>query len=262
MIFERDKMQRGMGVCCLAALLAFMPFAPGLTQARAQAQDFPADVSGSLQDPLTPELPPESLGQDLNDTAAADFAPDPASASLSVETITDPPAHVPTGPADAEAGIAAAGEGELTGAVAPFMEIAAAKRFVRDSTLTPATLDTLFFTAWQHALLKEAKEGFVTAPAESGTVSGQAAGRDPGIREISLGGIAYSSSDRWTVWLNGVRVTPDALPPAIMDIKVGRAYIDLKWFDGYTNKIYPIRLRPQERFNLDSRIFLPGSGAL
>jgi hypothetical protein len=47
-----------------------------------------------------------------------------------------------------------------------------------------------------------------------------------------------------------------------MDIKVSRAYIDLKWFDGYTNKIYPIRLRPQERFNLDSRIFLPGTGAM
>lgn len=254
MIFERQKMQRGMGVCCLAALLAFLPFAPGL----AQAQDFPADATGSMQDPLTPEL----LSEPPLESGLENPATDPAnSASLSVETIAETPSHVPNGPDEAEAGMPAAEE-DLAGGVEPFMEIAAAKRFVRDASLTPESLETLFFTAWQHALLKEAKEGFVTAPAESGAVAGQSAGRDPGIREISLGGIAYSSPERWTVWLNGMRVTPDALPAQIMDIKVGRAYIDLKWFDGYSNKIYPIRLRPQERFNLDSRIFLPGTGAL
>lgn len=143
------------------------------------------------------------------------------------------------------------------------LAISAAKQNVRDASITPESLQTLFFTAWQHELLKDAKVGFKTAlPMGGATSGGNAVGRDPGIREISLGGIAFSSDSRWTVWLNGVRITPDAIPQAVMDIKVSRHHIDLKWFDGYTNKIYPIRLRPQERFNLDSRIFLPGTGAM
>ncbi len=151
------------------------------------------------------------------------------------------------------------------GAVAStLLGISTAKQNVRDASITPESVATLFFTAWQHALLQDAKIGFKTAMPMPGAVASGESGmaRDPGIREISLGGIAYSTDKRWTVWLNGVRITPEAIPQAVMDIKVSRAYIDLKWFDAYTNKIYPIRLRPQERFNLDSRIFLPGAGAM
>lgn len=246
MTFERKNMKREMGAGLLAALLMAAPFAPAFSQ----------DLT---QDPLTPEL--SAVGEQ---PAPMPVVVDPAqAATLAVEPIpaelTQP---VPGGPAEADAKLAAATALENAPASQSLLAISNAKAFVRDATLTPESVDTLFFTAWQHALLNEAKEGFVTAPAEAGAVAGEAAGRDPGIREISLGGIAFSASDRWTVWLNGVRVTPDALPEAIMDIKVSRAYIDLKWFDGYTNKIYPIRLRPQERFNLDSRIFLPGTGAL
>jgi hypothetical protein len=149
-------------------------------------------------------------------------------------------------------------------AASSLLAISAAKQNVRDASVTPESVQTLFFTAWQHALLQDAKIGFKTALPMGGPMSsgGSAVGRDPGIREISLGGIAFSSHSRWTVWLNGVRITPDAIPQAVMDIKVSRHHIDLKWFDGYTNKIYPIRLRPQERCNLDSRIFLPGTGAM
>ena len=178
-------------------------------------------------------------------------------AILAIETVST---VVPT---------AATETGTVTAAAATIdnsslLAIASAKQQVRDASVTPEEVSSLFFTAWQHALLQEAKIGFQTALPQPGSVasSGSQAPRDPGIREISLGGIAFSTADRWTVWLNGVRITPDAIPDAVMDIKVSRAYIDLKWFDGYTNKIFPIRLRPQERFNLDSRIFLPGTGAL
>lgn len=81
---------------------------------------------------------------------------------------------------------------------------------------------------------------------------------DPGERNIALGGIVYVSASDWTVWLNGKRLTPKALPEEILDMKVFRDYIEMQWFDAYTNKIYPLRLRPYQRFNLDSRIFLPG----
>ena len=143
------------------------------------------------------------------------------------------------------------------------LNIADAKGRLRDATVLPETIPTLFFTAWQHALLQEAKIGFKTRLPDPGDVAADDGTTpkvlDPGIRELSLGGIAFGNISSWTVWLNGVRVTPQAIPDQVLDIKVSRAYIDLKWFDRYTNKIYPVRLRPHERFNLDSRIFLPGS---
>lgn len=189
----------------------------------------------SAQEDQVPTPPPVEQAQD---------------AVLQVETIST---VVPT---------AAPGAGAVDNTA--LLAIASAKQQVRDASVTPEEVTTLFFTAWQHALLQEAKIGFETALPQPGAVASSSSGapRDPGIREIALGGIAFYNPDRWTVWLNGVRITPEAIPEAVMDIKVSRAYIDLKWFDGYTNKIYPIRLRPQERFNLDSRIFLPGTGAM
>lgn len=80
----------------------------------------------------------------------------------------------------------------------------------------------------------------------------------PEKREIRLAGILYDTGDRWTIWLNEERVTPDAVPPEVIDLKVHKEYIEFKWIDDYTNRIYPIRLRPHQRFNIDTRIFLPG----
>lgn len=191
-------------------------------------------------------------------------APPPAADLPAVVPAPDMPVAAPgatvSAPAAAEDSnpdgnyVASAGYAEL-------MALADAKRYVRDATVTPENVSTLFFTAWQHALLQEAKIGFTTRapePGEVGTASNE--GAAPGIRELSLGGIAFANSKKWTVWLNTVRVTPDAIPDQVLDIKVSRSHIDLKWFDRFTNKIYPVRLRPHERFNLDSRIFLPGNG--
>lgn len=80
----------------------------------------------------------------------------------------------------------------------------------------------------------------------------------PEERDISLGGIAYTTKKDWTIWLNGQRITPDAMPKEIIDLQVYRHYVDMKWMDDYTLRVYPIRLRAHQRFNLDSRIFLPG----
>ena len=80
----------------------------------------------------------------------------------------------------------------------------------------------------------------------------------PEEREIRLAGILYDNGDRWTIWLNEERVTPDAVPPEVIDLTVHKEYIEFKWIDDYTNRIYPIRLRPHQRFNIDTRIFLPG----
>jgi hypothetical protein len=118
-------------------------------------------------------------------------------------------------------------------------------------------LSTLFFTKWQHALLQEAREGYTTRPPDSTDASGSVV---KGPREISLGGIVYSNKDKWVVWLNKQRVTPDALPREVMDLQVSTDFVELKWYDAYTNQIFPVRLRAHQRFNIDSRIFLPGAG--
>lgn len=135
---------------------------------------------------------------------------------------------------------------------------------MRESTVKPSEVGTLVFTLWQHSLLQDAKKLFVTRRPTEGEIAAAADGsavqeaRPRGIRELSLSGILYKGKDNWVVWLNGQRMAPNAVPKEVMDIKVSKDYIDLKWFDSYTNLIYPIRIRPHQRFNLDSRIFLPG----
>ena len=135
---------------------------------------------------------------------------------------------------------------------------------LRAPEIMPRDFGTVFFTLWQHALLQEAKRGFINHPVSPSKLkdSGSAVpGEVPrSIREISLGGIVYREPKDWTIWLNGQRVTPDALPDQVLDLKVAEDHIDLKWFDTFTNLIYPIRLRSHQRFNLDARIFLPGVG--
>ncbi len=120
-----------------------------------------------------------------------------------------------------------------------------------------AAIPSLFFTVWEHDLIIDARRGLNTRP------PGQADGADgvespTGLRDITLSGIVYRSSKDWTVWLNSMRISPDRIPTELMDIRVFKDYIEIEWFDDQTNQIFPIRLRTYQRFNLDSRIFLPG----
>ncbi len=116
------------------------------------------------------------------------------------------------------------------------------------------SIPSLFFTRWEHDLIIDARRGKVTSAVGGGSSS--LAG-DPGIREVTLGGIVFVSPKDWTIWLNNNRVTPTAIPEQVMDLKVYKTHIDLEWFDIANNKIYPIRLRPHQRFNIDARMFLP-----
>jgi hypothetical protein len=125
------------------------------------------------------------------------------------------------------------------------------------------SLSPLMFTADEYFLLQKAMQEFTTRPPTAAAVrSSQEFGEDtvldPGIRELSLSGIVYRGKSDWTIWFNEQRVTPKAIPEEVLDLKVTKDYIDLKWYDGYTNRIFPVRLRPHQRFNLDTRIFLPG----
>ena len=84
---------------------------------------------------------------------------------------------------------------------------------------------------------------------------------EPGIRELRLGGILFTKEADWIIWLNGMRVTPGAVPEQVIEINVSNQYVELVWYDEYSELMFPIRLRPHERFNLDSRMFLPGTSS-
>lgn len=223
-------------------------------------------ISVSAQTPAPAQAPAAELAptNPVVSAPAADAPTNPIPTGQPQATASVTPIGTPTPPDAApqsatQENAAAAAVPEIDDTV--LLATADAKRHVRDGSLmADDNFPTLFFTAWQHALLQEAKIGFLGSRTASGNSNAEQAKKDPGIREVSLGGIAFANAAKWTVWLNGVRVTPNAFPQQVLDIKVTQNYIDLKWFDEYTNKIYPIRLRPQERFNLDSRIFLPGAG--
>lgn len=131
----------------------------------------------------------------------------------------------------------------------------------------PKRIPSLLFTYWQHQSILDAldsRRGGSQIPEEFLQEKGEVLGSDPvkqekpEDREIRLGGIVFVHEKEWTIWLNEVRITPDSIPKDIVDIKVSKDFLDLKWYDKYTNKIFPIRIRPHQRFNLDTRIFLPG----
>lgn len=126
----------------------------------------------------------------------------------------------------------------------------------------PPSIQSLVFTPDQQALLREARGGFNTkAPSEvespGATIEGLQSGVSA-VRSISLGGIVFFTPDNWTIWLNKKMVTTAKLPGEAIDLRVYKDYIELRWFDAQTNKIFPIRLRPNQTFNLDAQAFIPG----
>ncbi len=191
--------------------------------------------------------------QVVDPAAAQAIASDVAPAN---SVSADPSAAAPAVPTPITAGAGAAAQptsdvyvgGEKSSVERDMEErISLLKPSVNIDAMRPVLL-----TPSEHDLIRDARRGLNTrSPLNEDSVKDTA-------RDLSLGGIVYVSSKDWTLWLNGMRVTPKAIPSQVMDLKVHKDYIELEWFDSGTNQIFPIRLRAHERFNLDTRIFLPG----
>ncbi len=129
-----------------------------------------------------------------------------------------------------------------------------------DGLQKPTDNFSVFFTPRELALIENAREGVVARLATDSELrdaqNEQSVPKGP--REINVGGILFLNPNDWTVWINNQKITPERIPPEITDISVGKDYIRLKWYDAYTNQIFPIKLKTYQRFNLDTRIFLPG----
>jgi hypothetical protein len=76
-------------------------------------------------------------------------------------------------------------------------------------------------------------------------------------RDLKLSGLIYNTEDDWSLWINGIKVTPKKKMDEIRHLSVYKDYIEIKWFDAETNRIYPVRMRPYQRFNIDTGRFLP-----
>ena len=134
-----------------------------------------------------------------------------------------------------------------------------------EKEIRPEQIPSVLYTYWEQVAIQDARRSVGTRKTvQDWELTPNQAKEDPGLkpppeeRDIRLGGIVYRAKDDWTIWLNEERITPDALPEEIIDLRVFKDYIDLKWYDRWTNKIFPIRLRAHQRFNIDTRIFLPG----
>ncbi|MBX2835086.1 MAG: hypothetical protein KTR28_08970 [Micavibrio sp.] len=138
---------------------------------------------------------------------------------------------------------------------------------INPNVFNPNEYNSLLFTYWELTAIEDARastgdvrgvEDYELARAMKEGEGDPKPMPPPEQRDIKLGGIVYHGKDDWTIWLNSKRVTPKALPTEVHDLRVHSEYIEMKWFDEYTNQIFPIRLRPHQRFNIDSRMFLPG----
>lgn len=133
----------------------------------------------------------------------------------------------------------------------------------------PPSIQSLFISPAQQSLLREARGGFNTqTPTETPELASLPDGLDrdgpsldsPGVsvRSLSLGGIVFITPDDWTIWLNKKRITSNKIPREAIDLRVYKDFIELRWFDAQSNQIFPIRLRPNQTFNLDVKTFVPG----
>jgi len=132
-----------------------------------------------------------------------------------------------------------------------------------DPKIFPFQMKTMFFTDEELELIISYENGATAAnpdEAEINTAEEQLELYQvgSGIREISLAGILYVSKKDWIIWMNGQKMTPKILAPEIIDIEVQKDFIRVDWYDSQSNQIFPIKLKPHQRFNIDSRIFLPG----
>lgn len=70
----------------------------------------------------------------------------------------------------------------------------------------------------------------------------------------------YCKPGDWIVWINGHKLVPGARLPELVDIKVERDRVHLKWFDIGMAKILTITLRPRQTYDITSGVLLNTTG--
>ena len=178
--------------------------------------------------------------------------------------ISSPAATGEPASADAPAAVTDPAVAPAEAPAAQTPEQAAVAVAVGEEAINPNDIPSVQFTDWEHTAITDAKRAVGSTrevtQEEWQNIKDEPLGvkPPPEERDITLGGIVFVTTADWTIWLNGKRVTPKAIPREVTDLKVYKEYIEMKWYDDYTNQIFPLRMRAHQRFNIDTRIFLPG----
>jgi len=202
----------------------------------------------------TPEAKPVTESAPVAETVPAETPATPAAESE--QTKTD--SAVAAAPAEPVIPLPALSEDD------PVEKLLLEQLRLRKPSVDIGKMPSLFLTVWERDLVINARKGQLARdPNAPEDVAAATTAEEPlsafeGPRDLRLSGIVFRSPGDWVIWLNARRITPRAIPMEIMDLKVYKDYIEVEWFDRGTNQIFPVRLRPQQRFNMDARIFLPG----
>jgi hypothetical protein len=145
-------------------------------------------------------------------------------------------------------------------ATAPAVETAATQIPPPPAAQAPAYFgDSLLFSPVEVAMIQRAVQG-TTSGAQMLDVK-TAPQVIPARRVISVAGVVYRSDADWIAWINGQKITPKkmgALADKIIDIRVDRDQVHLKWFDIGINNIIAITLRPHQTYDIVTGVLLPG----
>jgi len=112
-------------------------------------------------------------------------------------------------------------------------------------------MQSLFFNQIELAALNKAAIGVVLGGIDDEN-------SPPLKREIRLAGLVYDSPNDWIIWLNGHRMTPGNILPEIVEIKVNKTSVFLRWYDAVLKQVLVITLRPHQVYDIQSGILLPG----
>lgn len=114
---------------------------------------------------------------------------------------------------------------------------------------------SFMFSQADLAEVARAKAGILLPSAGAGATGGI---QIPAVRRIIVSGVYYKGPSDWIVWINNHKVTPGNLMPEIIDIKVVRDRVHLKWFDIGLNGIITIEMRPHQVYDIVTGVMLPG----
>lgn len=122
---------------------------------------------------------------------------------------------------------------------------------------------SLFFNSREIDIIRSAIQGVISSlPVETPEEGEDGLPVTPTIPKrhlIKLAGVVYQSPKKWTIWINGARVTPERLLPEIQGIRVEEKSVRLLWKDERNNQVISITLRPHQTYDVDNGILLPGS---
>ena len=173
---------------------------------------------------------------------AAAAAPAAAAPAAAAPTAAAAPAGAPAAAAPATA------VGAKTAGAAPPPDAAA--------DIHAPFVQSFFFTAEDIIAIHKALENQRTPQAAGGGTA--VASVIPPVRRIALSGVVYRAVNDWLIWINGQKVTPTVSLKEIVDIKVERERVHLKWFDIGLNGVIDITMRPNETYDIGTGVLLPG----